>query len=162
MCSRSTRLTTAAPTAGSLVLITNRTAPPTSSYVDLALQLTSSTYPFPVFLKLNKGALPVLAISHGCDKRQLTRTASLSLVWTHRPPQLGRRGNSHGCRSTWLKRLTSGWTREQKEMDAGPCLAFSFFSFWFSWPQLIERCVYVRGESPLLVIVSRRTFTATP
>lgn len=86
--------------------------------------------PIPSFLKLNKGALPVLAISHGCDKRRLTRISSLSLVWRHRPPQLGRRGSSHGCRrSSWLKRLTSGWTRERKEMDAGPCLYFSFFFF---------------------------------
>lgn len=62
-----------------------------------------------------------------------------------------------------------GWSasylggRESRKRLCWPLPGFLlFFFFWFSWPQLIERCVYVRGESPLLVIFSRRTFTATP
>lgn len=121
--------------------------------------------PIPSFLKLNKGTLSVLAISHGCDQRQPTRTASLSLVWRHRPPWLGRCGSSRGCRSSWLKRLTSGWAREQKEMGAGPRLAFSF-SLFFSFDSVDPsslHSVFMFGMNLLSwLIISRRTFTAIP
>lgn len=107
--------------------------------------------PIPSFLKLNKGALPVLGISHGCNKRRLTRISSLSLVWRHRPPQLGRRDSSHAGVHGWSASHLGGPESRKRWMLVLAYISPFFFFFWFSWPQLIEQCVHVGGESPLLV-----------
>lgn len=110
---------------------------------------------FQIFEVEQDSTLPVLTTSHCCGKGQLKRTGLLWLVWGSSLPWPRQHGSIYDYRTMWLRLLTSGWTREQKEMNAGWPLALGWLSpFFFKSvedPSSWISAVHIQGGSSLLV-----------